>query len=50
MKTATDGREAELNNLCAAAIDGMRRFYADPRNVERFEAWKRHKEEKQKHD
>ena len=39
-------RKAEIENLCAAVISGMRKFYKDESNLARFEEWKKQKEEK----
>ena len=39
--------EFQTNQLVKATLDACKRFYSDPKNVERFEKWKAERDKKQ---
>ena len=39
--------KASLDSLCRATLEACKRFYADPKNVECYENWKKEQEQKQ---
>jgi len=36
----------DLDRLCRATLEACRRFYSDPKNVERYEKWKAERDAK----
>lgn len=40
--------EFERNQLVRATVEACKKFYSDPKNVERFEKWKAERDKKSK--
>jgi len=38
----------QIDSLCRATLDACKRFYSDPKNVERYEKWKAEKDKSNK--
>ena len=39
--------EADRRNLASTCLEAVKRFYEDPENIKRFEAWKKQRAQKE---